>query len=204
MFALLVLNIERFLALTFPYFHQTSVTKRRLIFLLVALIILWTFVLSLSHLNMNMAMSLNILTVSGIPIILLLLSFLNYKMFIIARSRRDNEIVLSNRLRNRPTFLFKTFSTCSLTVMCYFVCSCPYVIYSVLRLTWTKNTPFQELVFYHLWTSSFFYINSTFNCLIFFWRNSILRREGMNTLKRFWSARFCRDCFSNEVLLENS
>ena len=107
MFALLVLNIERFLPLTFPYFHQTSVRKRRLIFYLVALIISRTFVLSLSYLNMNMAVSLNILTVTVIPIFLLLLSFLNYKMFIIARSRRENEIVPSNRLRNRPTFLFK-------------------------------------------------------------------------------------------------
>ena len=31
MFALLTLNIERFLALTFPFFHQTAVTKGKLV-----------------------------------------------------------------------------------------------------------------------------------------------------------------------------
>ena len=30
-FAVLTLNIERFLALTYPFFHQTAVTKRRLV-----------------------------------------------------------------------------------------------------------------------------------------------------------------------------
>ena len=47
MFALLVLNIERFLALSYPFFHQTSVTKRRLMFLLVALMILFASLLLL-------------------------------------------------------------------------------------------------------------------------------------------------------------
>ena len=48
MFALLVLTVERFLALTYPFFHQTSVTKQRLIFLLVVLIVLPTVIVSSS------------------------------------------------------------------------------------------------------------------------------------------------------------
>ena len=35
MFGLLTLNIERFLTLAYPFFHQSSVTKRKLTILLV-------------------------------------------------------------------------------------------------------------------------------------------------------------------------
>ena len=201
MFALLVLNIERFLALSYPFFHQTSVTKERLILLLVALMILPTvIVLSLTYLSFRLLA--NLVSTIGLSVFLLLFIYLNYKMFKIARSKRDNETGanLSNQERKRFTLQFKMFSTCALAVTCYFVCSGPYLVYSALRLTSNRNTPFQDLVFYHLWTSTFVCMNSTFNCLILFWKNSILRREGINIVKRFWTGRFCRGCFSNEVI----
>ena len=157
MFALLVLTIERFLALTYPYFHQTAITKRRLIFLLVAFVAISVPLLSLSHTDVKMLLSL--LSVITIPFLLLLLIHLNYKMFIVARSKRDNETVAksSNQERKRPNLRVKLISTCLLTVVCYFVCSCPYLVYSALRLTSNRNTPYQELVFYNLWSSTCLY-----------------------------------------------
>jgi hypothetical protein len=38
---------------------------------------------------------------------------------------------------------------------------------------------------FFLWSNTFISLNSTFNCVIFFWRNSILRREGMKTVNAF-------------------
>ena len=200
MLALFVLNIERFLALKYPFIHQTSVTKQRLIFILMALMILFVSLLSLSHFNNKTAVKL--LPTIGIAVLLLLFINLNYKMFVIARSKRDKETAekSSREERRRSKLQVKRFSTCLLTVFCYFVCSWPYVTYHVLRLTSNKKTSSQELIFYNLWTSTFVCTNSTFNCLIFFWRNSILRREGMNMLKRFRSGKFCWDCLSNKVL----
>ena len=198
MFSLLVLNIERFLALSYPFFHQTSITKRRLMFLLVALMILFASLLLLSHLKFKIVRK---VLPAIIIVFLVLFIYLNYKMFIIARSKRDNENVAKSggRERIKPKFQFKSFSTCSLTVICYFVSSCPQLVNSALRLTLNRNTPHQELIFYNLWTAFVVSTNSTFNCLIFFWRNSILRREGMNTVKRFRKALFCQDCFRNEA-----
>jgi hypothetical protein len=40
-------------------------------------------------------------------------------------------------------------------------------------------------LFFNLWSNTFLSINSTFNCLIFFWRNTILRREGMKIVDAF-------------------
>ena len=123
-FALLVLTVERFLALTYPFFHQTSVTKQRLIFLLVVLIVLPTvIVLSSSHF-ISVTILANVLSTISISVFLFLFIYFNYKMFIIARSKRDNETVAksSNQERKRTNLQFKLLSTCSLVVICYFLC----------------------------------------------------------------------------------
>ena len=194
---LFVLNVERFWALKYPFFHQTPVTKRRLVFLVAALMLLCTILLLLTHLNYKIVAS--VMSTISIALFSLLFIYLNYKMFILARSQRDSDKVAEsgNKKRKRSMFQFKTFSACSLTVICFAVCSCPQLIYSVLRLTLNKNTPDKELIFFYLWTTSALCTNSTFNCLIFFWANSILRREEMNTIKRFRSAIFCWGCFRN-------
>ena len=160
MLALFVLNIERFLALKYPFIHQTSVTKQRLIFILMALMILFVSLLSLSHFNNKTAVKL--LPTIGIAVLLLLFINLNYKMFVIARSKRDKETAAkSSRQERRSKLQVKRFSTCLLTVFCYFVCSWPYVTYRVLRLTSNKKTSSQEPIFYNLWTSTFVGMNST-------------------------------------------
>ena len=112
MFALLVLTVERFLALTYPFFHQTSVTKQRLIFLLVVLIVLPTVVLSSSHF-ISVTILANVLSTISISVFLFLFTYFNYKMFIIARSKRDNETGAksSNQERKRTNLQFKLLST---------------------------------------------------------------------------------------------
>ncbi len=49
MFALLTLSIERFLALKYPFFHRTAVTKRRLMLFLAFLMIMLVSLLPLVH-----------------------------------------------------------------------------------------------------------------------------------------------------------
>jgi hypothetical protein len=83
----------------------------------------------------------------------------------------------------------KTISTCSLAVACFFICFCPHIIYTALRLTSEMPLYDRQVVLFHLWIDTVASMNSTLNCLIFFWRNSILRLEGMNIVKRSWTAR---------------
>ena len=189
MSALFMLNVERFLALTCPFFHKASVTKRRLI--------------CFQALFMNILIGLSALvyfnpeTIQSILSIVMVLSFLgfficsNYKMFIIAKSKRVDERIPStqamsmNENRKKLISNFKSISTCSLAVGCFFFCSCPRIIYSVLRLASETPSYNRQVLLFSLWSSTFISINSTFNCLIFFWRNSILRREGMKIIKSF-------------------
>ena len=187
MFALLTLTIERFLALTYPFFHQTAITKKRLLLLQAFLVTTTASVLQLAHLFEKA----DVLSAVFILFFLFVFVCLNYKIFIIAKSKRNDEKVFptrtatsSNQERKRH-LNFKNISTCSLAVGCFFVCSFPRIIYSATRLT--SNMPFynRKVLLFDIWSGTSFFMNSTFNCPIFFWRNSILRREGTKIAKRF-------------------
>ena len=191
MFALLTLTIERFLALTYPFFHQTAVTKRRLVFFqtfwMITLVALSPF-----YVQKIGYMLINVFILS----LLFLLICLNYKMFIIAKSKRKEGRVgqtsattSSHQQRKRRKLNFKNISTCSLAVACFSVSSFPKIIYCAWRFT--SKSPFydRQVMSFALWSCTFLAMNSTFNCLIFFWRNSILRREGMKVVKCFRFAR---------------
>ena len=192
MFALLMLSIERFLALTCPFFHQTAVTKKRLV-LLQAFWMIIPFILSVwVYFNTEKRIFGNISITVSVLVFLFLLICLNYKIFIIAKSKRkDNRVTpndaataSSHEERKKRKINLKNISTCCLAVGCFFICSSPQIIYSALRLTETVAYDRHGWLF-RLWSVTLFTMNSTFNCLIFFWRNSILRREGMKIAKCF-------------------
>jgi hypothetical protein len=69
------------------------------------------------------------------------------------------------------------------------VCSIPEVIYSVWRLALKTSPGDKQIMLFNIWSRTLIAMNSTFNCLIFFWRNSILHREGMKVVQCFQSAR---------------
>ena len=186
---LFTLNVERFLALTCPFFHQPSVTKTRLL----CFQAFWTvIVVGISPLvYFNLETIVDIFACVSISSILFLFIYSNYKIFIIAKSKRADERVAATTARdeNRKTQILnlKSISTCSLAVGCFFFCFCPYIIYAALRSASRTSFSERQFLLFRLWSNAFACLNSTFNCVIFFWRNSILRREGMkivNALRR--------------------
>ena len=187
MFALFTLNVERLLALACPFFHQTSVTKTRVIYFQAIFTVITVGVSALQHLNAKIIG--NVLVAVFVSLLLFLFIYSNYKMLKIAKSKRGDELrvapttgtSMDEKTKERLNFLnLKNISTCSLAVGCFFVCSCPQIINSALRLASDR----QHLLF-NLLSNTLISLNSTFNCVIFFWRNSILRREGMKTVNAF-------------------
>ena len=190
MCALFMLNIERFLALTCPFFHQVFVTKRRLVALLVFLSILMAGLSPLSYINIKTIMIFDILIAICISFMFFLTTYANYKMFVIAKSKRvDRHVAPSTETsedenRKKRILNLKSISTCSLAVGCYFLCCCPYIIYlAFILLASGKSAYDRQVLLFNLWANTFISINSTLNCVIFFWRNSVLRREGMKIIK---------------------
>ena len=189
MSALLTLSFERFLALRYPFFHQTAVTKRKLVlFLLTLSLVITVSVLSLKLLYEKKYDN-GVITVF-VLFFLILFIFLNYNMLIIAKSKRKVErcgATHDPEESKRRKLNFKKSSTCLMAVGCFSICSCPCFIYSGLRLTSDTLSNERLNAILRIWSSTLLVMNSTFNCVIFFWRNSILRREGMKIFKCFKS-----------------
>ena len=177
--ALLVMNFDRYLATYYPIFHRKSVTKGKLLTLLVILIIIE---LTFDVMRTNDIFSFEVGLLIFLSIVFPPMIFINYKLFIIARkSRRNNAI--SPEIKK--TFSLKNISSCLLAVACFVVLSIPTFIYIGLRIT-TKNpfTPLDDAEIVAFWSRTIASMNSTFNCLIFYWKNKVLRAEGIKLLKR--------------------
>ena len=183
MLALLVMNLDRYLATCYPIFHRTSVTKGRLLIIFAVLSIMF---LTLALISVyNFVISHTVFLLICFIILFPLMIFINYKLFTIARKYGRNRRITSGMKR---TFSWKHISSCMLAVVCFAVLSIPTCVYIWLRLTSIYSS--KELTtctcqtkLARLWSTTIFSMNSTFNSLIFFWKNNILRTEGMKIIK---------------------
>ena len=126
--ALLVMNIERYLAVYYPIFHRTSVTRRRLLTLLATSFILFTtsMTLSANHMVISKKVGFTIyMAITFTPFV-----FVNYKLFKISRKIRRNKAVSPEE---RTTINLKNINTCLLAV------GCPFHPLSMLHLVLLRN-----------------------------------------------------------------
>ena len=169
---LLVMNFERYLGTHFPLFHHTSVTKRRILIILALLLIPQTTVFLISR--NDLVISGSLCSKATAALVFLPSLFLNFKLFKISRK--------ALRQKNKPTKSLKGVSSCLLAVACLVVLLIPTLAYSVISsITENKQDLNRRLAF--TWTSTTFAMNGTFNSLIFFWKNKVLRTEGKKILK---------------------
>jgi hypothetical protein len=194
--ALLTMTVERYLALVHPFFHQKFATRSRLIgILLVFQLPFGIFCISRDpedHTREYIVASLG-LTLIGTAF--LVICGINIKLFCLARTLRqrvdirlgsstgsEERITRSNKFK--LTFPnFGKISTCLLAIVCLFICYCPFFVVVGLELTNHANEiKISELYIFRFWADTFITLNSTLNCLIFFYKNSALRRHAMNLL----------------------
>ena len=171
--ALMVMSFDRYLATSRPIFHRTSVTKRRL-----------AIILGLScFIDINLrVLSVTVLevyfqAVSTIYFLLLvaIYLFINIKLLNLARRIRQNPI------SPQSTVKLKHISTCLLTMVCLVLFSFPVIFYTILILLGKLQSINVGLSV--IWVNTTVTMNSTFNCMIYFWKNATLRKEGMKFLR---------------------
>ena len=171
---LLVMNFDRYLATYYPLFHRTSVTRRKLLIPFVVLGILFA-ILTISS-DRNFVISFPIFLLLCCVIFLFPMLFFNYKLFIIARKSRKNR---KNSPEKRRTFSLKKISSCLLSTACFTVLTIPIFVYIWLTIT----SPGWEALVASLWARTIPSMNGTFNCLIFYWKNKVLRSAGVKVIK---------------------
>ena len=181
MYALLVMNIERYLGVSYPYFHRRSVTKGRLLKLLAILIVLQVILATLSANYVEVIpakVALMIFALIYVPPLM----FINYKLFMISRKMRRNNAVVPGKRRLFVSINLKNISTCLLTVACLVLFVIPAFIYLAL-ITLNKKSSSKSVMLSFIWARTMATMNCTFDSLIFFWKNKVLRTEGSNILK---------------------
>ena len=92
-----------------------------------------------------------------------------------------------HKKRNKlPMLRLQNVSTCILAVACFAVCSLPGMIFNALNMSmgaeWFGANNFKLTL---LWVQTFITMNSSFNTLVFFWKNKILRKEGKQAFRKF-------------------
>ena len=170
LFALLVINFDRYLATSYPIFHRTSVTKGRLLTLLAILIIfeITLKVMTINDFAISYQVHILIIFILFVPAML----FINYKLFLVVRKSSKNKRISPEI---KKTFSLKNISSCLLVVACLMVLSIPTFVYIGLRIN-SPGTAYtlDNANLASFWARTIASMNCTFNCLIFYWKNKVL------------------------------
>ena len=171
---LMVMCIERYLGVYHPFFHRTSVTRRKLLILLAIMIILPTTsiaLISINYMVISRVVALSTFMVLFLPPFI----FINYKLFKISRKRhRQNGVKRRTSLQN--------INTCLLVVACLVLFSIPVcfrVVFSSVEGLTSEDAKISGI-----WAATAYLMNSSCNSLIFFWKNKVLRVEGIKIIKK--------------------
>ena len=173
---LMVMCIERYPGIYHPIFHKTSVTKRRLLTLLAIFIIL-TSPLTII-LRDDFVISREVVGVIVMVIFLPPFVFINYKLFKISRKMRRRNAPVPEYRR----ISLKNVNTCLLAVACLVFLSTPnifFVVFGIVEGSKSDNARLSAT-----WSGITFVMNCSFNSLIFFWKNKVLRDEGIKIIKK--------------------
>ena len=170
--ALFVMNIERYLGASYPIFHHTSVTRRKLLTLLAILLVPTTVVYMISRYGViSYPMFFMIYVVTFVPPFI----FVNFKLFAIARKLHRERAP-----ERRTAANFKNISTGLWAVACFMLLSIPHSV-NVAFFLIEKSSNNVRLSY--VWAITCVTMNSTLNSLIFFWKNKVLRTERIKILK---------------------
>ena len=187
--SLIIMNIERYLAIVHPIFHRTTVTKGKIIFNLIIIVSIF-FICAAIHLTWR-SIGRFIYSV-GAFIICSTTLFQYVSIFCIARKalfRRvtkvsDVKATSNYRLSLRELKMAKIYF---FTVFFCFLC---YLPIAIINGVWqhlfanieTRNTLFHCI----LWLTPLISMNASLNCLIFFWGNRELRKQGWKLVRNYF------------------
>ena len=180
---LIIINIERYFSIIHPVLHRNHFTRRRLV---LTWVFLWFFVI----VNVVSRIYFNFLA-KVIPITLSIAVFTSLytyvAIFVVARKKMLKTIHNQESSRNRMAFLreLKMAKTYVFVVSLCLVCYLPApVVFGIQNPLLVGEKISDSVVNASIWATTLMTMNSTLNCLVFFWGNRDMRQEGSKILKR--------------------
>ena len=176
---LLILNMERYTAIIHPFWHRKRVTKRRLMFI-------WAILWLVNAVNVVSRLVFQPLSdiITGIVIFAFCCTslFTYISIFRVVRKRKG---IADCSNFNMTVYLpeLNMAKSSFIIVVLTFVCFLPGGIVSGLDYPWNESDKERiAITSAFTWINTLTSMNSTLNCLIFFWANKMLRREALKLL----------------------
>ena len=174
---LLALNIERYLSILHPIYHRTKVTKSRLLKMAVGF---WFLIITLRSFYIVFGKIMHILF--SVALVSIALSTLYiYASIYVASQRRVQDMQTTEtkiaEVRRCEIQNIKMAKSCAMVVGLTFVCNVPYAVANSLPTS-------DILLLIGLWSISTSLAASSFNSLVFFWNNPVLRKEAKKLFKK--------------------
>ena len=194
MAAMWMMNLERYFGALYPIFHRTKVTKRRLLKCFVAISSLETLLYLGGNILFGERMT-KLIYSGNLLLFLFVTAFVHTRIvWAVMKKKRlpglgcvsDNALETKN-MEKKARFMkqIKIAKSCFLVVFISYVCSLPGIIMFGGLLNAEVNF---FVITLRKFSSLLIMLNSTLNSLIFFWRNTVLRKEGLilirNLVKR--------------------
>ena len=193
---LLILNIERYTAIIHPIWHRKRVTRPRLMFIWA---ILWLIIV------VNTVSRLFFRPLNEIITIILISSLCSTSLFtyvsIFRAARKRKGVAACNTVGdhtnncrgqvsgNMASFLreLKIAKIYFIIVVLAFVCFLPAaIVVKGFKYPWNESEERRiSVTIAYTWVTTLTSLNSTLNCLIFFWANKMLRTEALKLAKNF-------------------
>ena len=183
-FSLLTLNIERYLSIVHPVFHRNQVTKPRCVAVLIALgffdVMVAVCLIFDSHIRVLVIAMVFVMCLGTFSVYISIFYTARKVLLPGAQTHvRAKELQINSveDRMNTGTFLrdLKMAKICLLVVFCCFICYLPAGV--VLGMKTAKSVSLDKLTLVEVWASTLLSINSTLNCLIFFWTKREFRME---------------------------
>ena len=182
---LFIMNIERYIAVLWPLWHLRIANKKRKFML--ACVFCWFLVAANFACWVFKPRYSQTFTMVSVIIACSVTLFVYSSIFRISRKRRfprsPEEVIgdFEQDNRNRMKFLhnLKIAKMYFLVVILSFICFLPAgVVVFVVKYPWRESESRRLLVAQiYMWANTFLSMNSTLNCVVFFWANSRLRKE---------------------------
>ena len=168
----MVLHFERYLGICHVFVHRNKVTKPRC---LVACLIV--FFALLSGPTTYLFIDENAGKVIQVVLVSILVSMITFMYVRIFFGNRHVELRChASQIRNAREMKFA--KSCIMVVGASMICFLPVIVYHVVK---RKEL---QIVLIGLWAITSYFANATVNSIIFFWKNRVLRNEGMKILRR--------------------
>ena len=172
---LLVMCIERYLGAYYPIFHRTRLNRCRLLTFLVILLIPLAVLYIISRNELVISSSMSVMIFMGLLIPPFI--FTNVKLFIFVRKVHRERAISPEK---KTTVNLKSISIGLWIVACLMLFSIPMSFYIAFNVAKESTNTIR---FSFIWILTSATMNCTLNSLIFFWKNKVLRTEGIKTLK---------------------